>query len=244
MLRQRLVLTGDLTGDTASDRFDAELTRAVKRFQGRHGLTQDGVVGSKTRGALDLPVEARIEQIVLNLERWRWMPRQLGRRYILVNMAGFELQAIEDGFCNLQNNVLAGNYDNGDCCPHTGITKKYPSLFTYPCVEYYRRVHECVKLNISIDNCNCNETDPYFREQKALPGPSCKGDMSFLGDDNCNIDLNNEECFYDSGDCCKYLFSMSVNRCALDGDENCLCKDPKYDSLPPPLSPLRCGKLW
>ena len=57
----------------------------------------DGVVGVGTLAALNVPVEARIRQIEINLERWRWMPARLGPRYVLVNIPAFELQIVAAG---------------------------------------------------------------------------------------------------------------------------------------------------
>lgn len=95
-LRTRLETSGDAT-DTADERalFDSGLTRAVVRFQERHGLEPDGLVGPQTLAELNVPIEERIRQIILNMERWRWFPEDLGERYILVNIAGFELTVVE-----------------------------------------------------------------------------------------------------------------------------------------------------
>ncbi len=92
VLRRRLIVTGDLAQDAGNGtNFDAGVQTAVERFQRRHGLTDDGVVGRTTRLALNIPVEKRIAQILLNLERWRWLPRQFGERYVWVNTADFTL---------------------------------------------------------------------------------------------------------------------------------------------------------
>jgi murein L,D-transpeptidase YcbB/YkuD len=107
-LRERLRLSGDLQDEASRDVFDTALEAAVRRFQVRHGLQADGIVGRKTRTTLNVPVAKRIQQIILNMERWRWMPRELGRRYILVNMAGFELHAVEHGESVLHMRVIVG----------------------------------------------------------------------------------------------------------------------------------------
>ena len=108
-LRDRLRLSGDLVTDIPNDTgFDAELKLAVNHFQERHGLKADGVVGLATREALHTSVDKRIEQITLNLERWRWLPRDLGERHIRVNMAGFELQVREDDEIPLSMRVIVG----------------------------------------------------------------------------------------------------------------------------------------
>lgn len=108
VLKRRLRLTGDLGPGDDEPWFDETLAEAVRRFQRRHGLQDDGVVGRRTRQALSRPVEQRLRQIALNLERWRWLPRDLGRRYILVNMAGFELQVREDDEVRLSMRVIVG----------------------------------------------------------------------------------------------------------------------------------------
>jgi murein L,D-transpeptidase YcbB/YkuD len=114
-LRDRLRRTGDLpfAEDAAlhgGDRevMDGGLVAAVRRFQRRHGLADDGKVGRRTLAALNLPVEQRIQQLVLNLERRRWMPDQFGERYVAVNLADFHLQVIEQGQVVFDTPVVIG----------------------------------------------------------------------------------------------------------------------------------------
>ena len=97
-LRSRLIASLDLDESAEGDRsvFDEVLERAVQRFQKRHGLKADGIVGPATLAALNVPVEDRVRQIKVNMERWRWLPRDFGGRYILVNIADFECEVIEE----------------------------------------------------------------------------------------------------------------------------------------------------
>jgi len=106
-LSRRLELAGDLDGPPR-DTFDAELATAVERFQFRHGLDNDGVVGRATLAALNVPVQDRINQVIVNLERWRWLPETLGERYVLINIAGFRLDVIEQGQPVLTKRVVVG----------------------------------------------------------------------------------------------------------------------------------------
>jgi murein L,D-transpeptidase YcbB/YkuD len=101
-LAARLAATGDFKGTVpAATARDAAYTRdlvgAVKQFQRRHGLTDDGRVGPEVIAELNVPVEVRVRQIALNMERWRWLPRDLGERFILVNIPEMRLAVHEDG---------------------------------------------------------------------------------------------------------------------------------------------------
>ncbi|MGR9114964.1 MAG: L,D-transpeptidase family protein [Gammaproteobacteria bacterium] len=109
-LRKRLAATGDLGSeyDTGSEIFDQPLDRSVRLFQRRHGLAVDGVVGPATLRTLNIPVEARLDQLIANLERWRWLPANLGARYIMVNIAGFELFYVSDNRVVLKMPVVVG----------------------------------------------------------------------------------------------------------------------------------------
>jgi len=75
----------------AADVYDAELEAAVKRFQERHGLTADGAVGPATRAAMNVPVEERIGQMRVNLERGRWVLHEMRGDFVLVDVAGFDV---------------------------------------------------------------------------------------------------------------------------------------------------------
>jgi murein L,D-transpeptidase YcbB/YkuD len=111
LLRRRLKVTGDLAVDpfTDMDIYDHWLEEAVKHYQHRHGLQVDGKVGPQTRRSLNIMVSERIRQIRINMERWRWLPRTLGKRYVMVNMTGFELYIIENDSMVLSMPVIVGH---------------------------------------------------------------------------------------------------------------------------------------
>jgi murein L,D-transpeptidase YcbB/YkuD len=90
------------------DFFDSDLARAVRDFQARHGLEVDGVVGPRTVEELNVDAGERAEEIALNLERWRWLPRDLGDRFVLVNIASAELDVVVRDVSVLNMKVAVG----------------------------------------------------------------------------------------------------------------------------------------
>jgi len=130
-LRERLRLEDDLGPVETQDAelFDEPVEQAVKKFQGRHGLTADGVVSAPTRAELNVPVQRRVEQLELNLERWRWLPKDLGRRHIIVNIAAFELEVVEDEAVVMSMRVVVGR--PFDRTPVLSDTMRYLVLNPY-----------------------------------------------------------------------------------------------------------------
>jgi murein L,D-transpeptidase YcbB/YkuD len=112
-LRERLRAEGDLEPVPSGPgrRWDPVLTNAVRRFQRRHGLLADGIVGPRTLAALNTPVTERTAQLRRAMERLRWMPRDLGGHYVLVNTAGFELAVVEGDRTVLGMRVIVGMPD-------------------------------------------------------------------------------------------------------------------------------------
>jgi murein L,D-transpeptidase YcbB/YkuD len=112
-LHERLRREGDLaSGESATDlAYDEAVTAAVRRFQRRHGLLEDGVVGPRTLAALNTPVDTRIAQLRRAMERLRWMPHDLGSHYVFVNIAGFELTVVEHDRVVLGMRIVVGTAD-------------------------------------------------------------------------------------------------------------------------------------
>jgi murein L,D-transpeptidase YcbB/YkuD len=110
-LRARLAASGDLAVvSTPADPllFDAELEAAVRRFQLRHELLVDGLAGKRTLAAMNVPVAARIDQLRVNLERARWVFRDLEPRFLLVNIARFRVLLLEDGEIRWSTRAVVG----------------------------------------------------------------------------------------------------------------------------------------
>ncbi|MFN7011006.1 MAG: murein L,D-transpeptidase [Allorhizobium sp.] len=109
-LRQRLMITGDLDRSAGmSNSFDTYVDGAVKRFQARHGLPEDGVLGEFTIKALNVSADTRLMQLNVNLQRLQeMMGKQLEDRYIVVNIPAAYVEAVENGQVALRNTAIVG----------------------------------------------------------------------------------------------------------------------------------------
>lgn len=108
-LRARLAAEDYLPSTSGADVFDGQVAAALAEFQRRHGLPIDSVLGPLTRGALNVRVARRIEQIDANLERLRWLPADLGSRFIVVNIPAFSLYGYVGGERVLTMRVVVGD---------------------------------------------------------------------------------------------------------------------------------------
>ncbi len=95
-IRSLLQMTGDHQGGGGGTTYDPSTVEAMKRFQARHGLEAKGLIGKQTVIALNVPPAERARQIMLNMERWRWMPENLGEHHFMVNLAAYELHEVEN----------------------------------------------------------------------------------------------------------------------------------------------------
>lgn len=110
-LRTRLVLTGDLDEAHAAvpaARYDGALVDAVQRFQVRHGLLVDGIVGPETVRTMNVPAAIRVRQIALNMERMCRLPVDPGERHVRVNIPEFRLRLLDGGDEVLALRVVVG----------------------------------------------------------------------------------------------------------------------------------------
>lgn len=90
------------------DLYDTSLRDAVKLFQKEHKLSADGIVGRQTRKALQIGTGSEMRAILANMEEWRWMPDDLGAKYLFVNVPSYSLRLFEAGTVKLEERVIAG----------------------------------------------------------------------------------------------------------------------------------------
>lgn len=115
-LRERLTMTGEFHIGASNfynpKVFDRYLDIAVKDFQASHGLDPDGVVAGKTLDALNVTVNERIKQLLVNMERWRLMPKKFPPKYLLVNVPEFKLHVYDEGKEAFNMRVIVGKEFN------------------------------------------------------------------------------------------------------------------------------------
>lgn len=107
-IRKKLFLSRDLPDDSHSRIFDASLTAAVKRFQYRYGLLGDGIVGPAVIREMNTPLAKRIQQIIVNMERCRWVNANPAGDYLVVNIPQFKLLVFENDSLAWDCNVVVG----------------------------------------------------------------------------------------------------------------------------------------
>lgn len=111
-LRQRLMISGDLPQQAGmSTSFDSYVDSAVKRFQVRHGLPADGVLGEFTLKAMNIPANTRLMQLQTNLVRVQSMSGDLGIRHVMVNIPAAYIEAVENDRVVLRNTAIVGRID-------------------------------------------------------------------------------------------------------------------------------------
>jgi L,D-transpeptidase YcbB len=111
-LRRRLMIAGDLDQSAGlSNSFDSNVDGAVKRFQARHGLPADGVLGEFSLKAMNVPAQTRLNQLETNLVRLQSMSGDLGPRYMMVNIPAAYVEAVENDRVALRNTAVVGRID-------------------------------------------------------------------------------------------------------------------------------------
>jgi murein L,D-transpeptidase YcbB/YkuD len=136
-LRQRLAIAGDLPAGAAavtSDSFDSYVDAAVKRFQARHGIQPDGVVGQSTLNAMNIPANIRLAQLATNLTRLKMLTsKPLPARFVMVNIPAACVEAVENGVVVERHTAVVGKVDRPSPIVNSKITEiKFHPNWTVP----------------------------------------------------------------------------------------------------------------
>jgi murein L,D-transpeptidase YcbB/YkuD len=174
VLRKRLAVTHDLpvTAPAPVDpsSYDTSLVSAVENFQARHGLAPDGVVGAGTRAEMNVPVEARIDQIRVNLERGRWVLHEIKGEFVLVDVAGFYVSYFRGDEPVWTSKVVVGRDERSTPIFRSTITYVvFNPTWTIPpgilvkdkLPELQRDAGALKRMNIRVLDSQGREVDPY-----------------------------------------------------------------------------------
>lgn len=108
-IKNRLILTQDISENDTTPFYDTTLIAGIKNLQHRYGLEEDGVIGKALLAELNRPIQDRIRQILINMERIRWMPTDPPSEYILVNIPAYKLFVYENGKLAWDMKVVVGS---------------------------------------------------------------------------------------------------------------------------------------
>ena len=126
VLRQRLSVEGDLPAAAAtnSNAFDSYVDAAVKRFQARHGIQPDGLLGQNTYAALNIPANVRLAQLATNLTRLKMLTaKPLPSRFVMVNIPAASVEAVENGVVVQRHTAVVGKVDRPSPIVNSKITE-------------------------------------------------------------------------------------------------------------------------
>jgi len=111
-IKKRLYFSGDLIKEDTTTLFNKEMEAAIKNFKKRYGFKEDGIITTALINEMNRPVQERLQQILINMERMRWMPAQPTTDYLLVNIPEFRLHVFEKGKHAFAMNVVTGSVVN------------------------------------------------------------------------------------------------------------------------------------
>ena len=223
LLKRRLMLSGDLSPDSLEgDVYDAAVVRAVKRFQSRHGLSELGTVGRLTLKAMNVPVEVRLNQLTATLERLKGNGFTFAERYVVVNIPGASVEAVEQGAVQRRHLAIVGRPDRPSPVLQTNITSvNLNPYWTVPMsivkadiIPHMRKDPNFIaKSNMKLLGAENREIDPASVNWAALKSPYFyvrqePGPTNSLG--QLKIDMPNSEAVYMHDTPKKTLFRNDV----------------------------------
>ncbi len=202
-IKERLAKLGDLEYNDSTKIFDTALFRAAKSFQRRMGLDVDGVIGGKMMDELNVTIEKRVQQILVNLERLRWMPPDNDTNYIFVNIPEYRMYIFDSGALKFTINVIVGSAVNNTVIFNGNL--KYIVFAPYwnvPASIVEKEVLPGIKNNpnyLAKNNMEITGHSEGLPVVRQKPGPTNSlGLVKFLFPNNYNIyfhDTPNHELF-------------------------------------------------
>jgi murein L,D-transpeptidase YcbB/YkuD len=181
--------------------FSRAISEAVAEFQARHNITVTGSLNAETVNAMNVSPAMRAAQIAANLERFRWMPRALGERYIMVNVPAFKVAAYDSGRKSLEMKVIVGQEFEGRATPVFADSMQYVVFRPYWNVTPTIQANEFANMSPEAMAAGNYEyyQDGGVTRVRQRPGPkNALGLVKFLFPNDFNIylhDTPNDELF-------------------------------------------------
>ena len=231
-IKRVLFLLGDLSAIDSSSIFDRELENAVKSFAKRNGMKEDGIINSSFIKELNEPIHDRVQQILINMERIRWVPKQPTTDYLLVNIPEFKLHVYGSGEYSFNMNVVVGTTVNNTVI-FSGMMKQivFSPYWNVPPSILRKEIIPAIAKNKNY--LARHNMEWYNGGVRQKPGPSNSlGLVKFLFPNNYNIYLHDtpaKNLFNED----KRSFSHGCIRISEPKHlaEFLLRNDPKWDSV-------------
>ncbi len=176
-LRKRLAVEGQ------ANVYNDTLVAAVKNFQEQNGLKPTGKVSAETAKLLNIPVQQRIKQIIINMERWRWIPKDFGQDFFMVNIPEYTLRVYEKGKQAMKMKVIVGKTMNStpifsDMLEYVVLAPYWNVPFNIVKEEYAEKFSNdpslVEQLNMEVIDNNENPVDPASIDWTSLDESSFK----------------------------------------------------------------------
>lgn len=195
LIKQKLFLLGDLKVADTSAFFDTVLVKAARNFQQRMGLLADGIIGNNMIGELNVPIADRIKQLLINLERIRWMPIEKASNFVLVNIPEYKLHVFDSGHQVFDMNVIVGTAANNTVIFSAKLSYVvFSPYWNLPSSIVRKEVLPAIRRNGNYLSRNHMEITGYSNGLpiiRQLPGPfNALGLVKFLFPNNYNIYLH------------------------------------------------------
>lgn len=203
LLKRRLQLSGDMPAGDTSQVFNDTLALAIKNFQQRHGYTPDGIISSALLKDINVPAVERLQQLLINMDRMRWMPSRPDGNLIMVNIPEFILHIMEDGKKVFDMNVVVGK-EGHNTVIFTGDLNQvvFSPYWNVPQSIVEKEILPAMARNgnyIAAQNMEITGYEDGLPVVRQLPGPdNSLGRVKFLFPNSFNIyfhDTNAKELF-------------------------------------------------
>lgn len=187
VIKKRLQLTQDMAGMDSTDAFTDTLELAVMKFQARHGYKSDGIITGQLIRDMNVPAKERLKQILLNMDRMRWMPQKPAGNLIIVNIPGFILHVMDGKSKVFDMVVVVGQVGHNTMMFNGDLNQIiFSPYWNVPQSIIKNEIMPAIKRNPNyLANKNMEQIGNYIRQK---PGPgNALGKVKFIFPNSFNM---------------------------------------------------------